>query len=136
MNISQYNQLTKVNWGKSRQYHEASVLGFFFFFLIALQLPLPASLLCPISFSVRTSIKCRNVTRGMIPILSLISAGWLTSKLDGVGPAALTLKPLMSQVFHDGAQGFTPLSNFRCKQEIRFWALLGVPFFRSFIKWG
>ena len=44
--------------------------------------------------------------RGMIPILSLISAGWLTFSVDGVLPAALTLKPSVS---HDGLEGFTPL---------------------------
>lgn len=44
VNISQFDQLIKVNWAKSGQYHEASV---FFFFLTALQLSLPASLLYP-----------------------------------------------------------------------------------------
>lgn len=44
VNISQFDQLIKVNWAKSRQYHEASA---FFFPLTALQLSLPASLLYP-----------------------------------------------------------------------------------------
>lgn len=99
MNLPQYDQLIKVNWAKSGQYHEASA----FFSLTALQLSLPACLLYPCSFSVLTSIKCRKVTRVMIPVLSLISAGWLTASVDGVHPAALTLKPSVSC---DGAQGF------------------------------